>query len=162
MTLERIIQFRTLHNRFMQMLGIRVLEVEEGYAKCEMPVQEDFYNPNNSVHGGVIFTLADCVGGYAAATYGMRCTTLDANISYLKPAIGSKVLYGEAKEVKRGRTVLVFDVYVTDDTGLLIAKSTVTYYNLGVPIPETEEEEDNLKEKREKNAAQGRAAQQAE
>ena len=121
----------------------------------EIRRQEDFYLFNDDC---AVYTSS--VSGYAAATYGMRCTTLDANISYLKPAIGSKVLYGEAKEVKRGRTVLVFDVYVTDDTGLLIAKSTVTYYNLGVPIPETEEEEDNLKEKREKNAAPEGTAQQ--
>ena len=136
MTIEKIIQFRTVRNRFMQMLGIRVLEVKEGYARCEMPVQEDFLNPNDSVHGGVIFTLADCVSGYAAASHGMRCATMDSFISYLKPALTSKVLYGEAKEIKTGKTVLVYDVWVKDETDLLIAKCTFTYYNLGVPIPD--------------------------
>ena len=148
MTLERIVQFRTMHNRFMQMLGIRLVEIDEGYARCEMPIKEEYNNPNDSVHGGVIFTLADCVSGYAASTHGMRCTTLDSTISYLKPALNAKMLYGEAREVKYGKTVLVYDVSVTDDQDRLIARSTFTYYNLGVPIPETEEDTDNLKEKR--------------
>ena len=131
----------------MQMLGIRMVNVEEGYALCEMQVQEGFLNPNDSVHGGVIFTLADVAAGFAAHSYGMRCATMDSTISYLAPAIQSKTLYGEAKEIKRGKTVLVYDVWVTDDTKQLIAKSTITYFNLGVPVPETEEDEDNLKNK---------------
>ena len=146
MTLEKIIRFRTIHNRFMQMLGIRVIKVEEGYARCSMEIQDDFFNPNNSVHGGAIFTLADCVSGYAAASYGMRCTTMDAVISYLKPALAkSKTLYGEAKEIKHGKTVSVYDVWVTDEHETLIAKCTFTFYNLGVPIPDEMPDEEEMR-----------------
>ncbi|MBR0163123.1 MAG: PaaI family thioesterase [Lachnospiraceae bacterium] len=134
-TIEQLIEFRNRYNRFAVILGAKIIEMKEGYARCEMPVREDFYNPNHSVHGGVIFSLADITSGAAASSYGMRMTTMDATISFTAPAISSRVLYGEAKEVKRGKTVQVYDVWITDDLGKLIAKGMYTFYSLNEPIP---------------------------
>lgn len=133
-TIDQLKEYRNKYNRFAMILGARVTDMQEGYAKCEMPVKKDFYNPNNSVHGGVIFSIADIAAGAAAASYGMRMTTMDASLSFLAPALTSKMLYGEGREIKRGKSVCVYDVWITDDQGVLIAKGTYTFFSLNTPI----------------------------
>ena len=134
LSIEQLIEFRNRYNKFALILGARIVEMREGYSKCEMAVKEDFYNPNKSVHGGVIFSLADVASGAAAASRGYRMTTMDATLSFLAPAITSKMLYGEAHEIKKGKTVCVYDVEITDDTGKKIAKGMYTFFSLNEPI----------------------------
>lgn len=133
-TIEQLKDYRNKYNRFAVILGARIIDMQEGYARCEMPVRKDFYNPNGSVHGGVIFSLADIASGAAASSHGMRMTTMDASLSFLAPAVTSKVLYGEGREIKKGRTVCVYDVWITDDQDVLIAKGTYTFFSLNTPI----------------------------
>lgn len=54
---------------FIPWLGITVLEMKAGYCKGEMLVRSELNNPLGMVHGGVIFSLADTVGGLAVIAH---------------------------------------------------------------------------------------------
>lgn len=136
-SLEDYMAYRNNHNEYAAFLGIRTTEMKEGYARGELVVRREFENAIGSVHGGCLFSLADTVGGSAAASYGLRTTTLSSDFHYLSPGIGQKKLYAEAKEIKRGKKISVYDVEITGEDGKLLAKGTFTFFNLGLPlIPE--------------------------
>ncbi len=106
-------------------------ELGEGKAKAEIAVGKDQLNPMGSVHGGCLFSICDTVGGTAAMTHGAAVTTTTGTISYLNPATGCGTLYAEAVELKAGKTLYRYDVYIRDDRGILICKADMEYYKLG-------------------------------
>lgn len=120
------------YDGFAKYIGIEVLEAQDGYAKAQIKLDERHFNPIGSIHGGVIFALADTVSGVAVHRLGKYCTTLSSTISYLRAAMQGKsqYLYAEAKPIRIGRTICVMDVLVTDDLGKEIAKLTVEFYIL--------------------------------
>lgn len=113
---------------FISLVGINFLEVSLGFCKGELIVREELANPYGMVHGGCIFTLADTIGGSAALTHGKPIVTVDSNIHYLSPAVNTTKLIAEAKEIKYGSKIAVYEVNIMNDTGDLLATSTMSYF----------------------------------
>ena len=128
MDFERLKEAR--NTGFIREIGLNITEIREGYAKGEIELQPMHGNPIGSVHGGLIFSMADTVGGTAATSRGRFVTTVSGNINYLRPAMGCKKLIGESGEVKIGKNMCVYDVMITNETGKEIARATMTYYYL--------------------------------
>lgn len=115
---------------FIQYSHLTFTEFGLGSVKAEIEVKEDQLNPMGSVHGGCLFSICDTVGGTAAMTHGIAVTTTMGTISYLNPAAGCDKLYAEAVELKAGRTLYRYDVYIRDGEGMLICKADMEYYRL--------------------------------
>lgn len=130
-TFKKMVARRNNLDPFSNGIGIRMVEISEGYAKAEIIIEEKHLNPGNSVHGGCIFTLADTVGGAAAWSRGNYVATTSSNINYLNPALNTKKLVATAKEIKFGKSILVYEVEIWDEKDRLIAKATNSYYNIG-------------------------------
>ena len=77
---------------FVKLTGIGNVEVDEGYAKGEIEIKPVHLNPIGTVHGGVLFTLADTIGGLASISRGGFSTTVSSDIVYLNPTMNSKKL----------------------------------------------------------------------
>jgi len=112
---------------FYTLLGIRLVELGNGYAKMEMDVDETRHmNPFGSVHGGTYASLIDCATYWAAycdqdADTGY--TTLDISVSDLS-MVKSGRLTVTANAVKEGRSVCLCMAEVTDETGRLVSYGT--------------------------------------
>lgn len=117
-----------------RLLNIITDEVREGYARGRLIIKPEHMNPIGSVHGGCIFFLCDTIGGTAAISHGTYATTISGNINYLNPAIDTSVLTAVAREVKRGKNIIVCDVEVYDERKSIIAKGTFSYFNLNKPL----------------------------
>lgn len=126
---KRIVEFRDMG--FMKDIGLKSLEIGEGYAKSEVVIEPRHINPIGSVHGGVLYTIADAVGGTAAVSRGKMVTTLSGSMNYLRPAINCKKVIGESREIKVGKNVCVYEVMLRDETGKELALATMTYYYMG-------------------------------
>ena len=94
---------------FIQLLDMRITELSEGYCKGEMPLRPEILNPLGSVHGGCTFALAD-------------------TIHYLAPARNTEKLVAEAKEIKYGSTIAVYEVNVYKADGTMVATSIQSYF----------------------------------
>jgi acyl-CoA thioesterase len=134
MEFQKLIDFRNGCPGFTKEMGMRVTQASDGYAQVEMEMDERFYNPIGSIHGGVIFALADTAGGVAATSKGNFVTTVTGDINYLNAAMGNKRLIADARELKSGKNILVFDVTVTDEKETVIAEARMTYYSLHKPV----------------------------
>ncbi|HIV34430.1 MAG TPA: PaaI family thioesterase [Candidatus Blautia intestinigallinarum] len=139
MDYEKLIQFRDEGNHFTRKLGIQTVEIREGYAKVKLAVEKDHTNFLGSVHGGCLFSIADSVAGAAASSYGDYSTTVNASINYLVPALQVKELTGEARVIKHGKRISVFQVQIRNDEGKLLVQGEFTYYDMGKKIFQEEQ-----------------------
>lgn len=115
---------------FRDVLGIRIVERGEGFARGEMEVKEWHLNPLGIIHGGCLFSLADTVSGTAIMGHGHRVTTVNGSINFLRPGKPDGKMTAEAREVKYGRTFSVCDCQIFDDREKLVATTTMTFYHL--------------------------------
>ena len=113
------------------LFGARLVELARGRTVFEMPITgETAGGANGGVHGGILASLAD-IGVVAAVLSTCRQGeqmrgTAELNISYLRPAIG-ELIRVESNVIKKGRSLAVGDVDLTNERGALIAKARVTY-----------------------------------
>ncbi len=112
---------------FIKYNNIHVLDIKDSYAKMSALINENSLNPNGTVHGGLIFGLADSVMGIAARTTGHNVVTIDSSINYLHPGKGSKLI-AETEKIKVGKKTAVYRCNIYDEKDNLIAIATGTYY----------------------------------
>lgn len=125
---QRIIDYMRDVDCFNLYNNIELTKMEDGYAEGRCILTNHSMNPNGKVHGGLLFALADYVGGFCIGN--RNCVTQGANISYLRPADG-EYLIAKATPIKVGKRVAVVDVCVYDDKEVLVSKSTNTYFFVG-------------------------------
>ena len=118
-------------NPYHALIGVEMVERGEGYARCRLPVAEKVRGGvAGSVHGGVISALVDIASIQAISTLvrpdERMAGTAELNVSYLRPALG-EVVFAAARVLKKGRTLAVTDVDITDPNGRLLAKGRVAY-----------------------------------
>ena len=70
MDYELLRDIRNRKNAFGNLVGVKIVEIREGYAKTELEVRPELMNPIDSLHGGVLFTMIDITGGSAAVSHG--------------------------------------------------------------------------------------------
>lgn len=124
---QEIMETRNASNAFANLIGLKITEISDGYCTCEMLITDSMKNPIQSVHGGVLFTIADVTGGGAAASHGYNITTVDSSFHYLRPGINTTRLTSSARELKAGKKLLVYDVSVSDQNGIVLAEGIFTY-----------------------------------
>ena len=111
--------------------GAMVTAIHEDHsAEGELEIRTDTQNPMGMVHGGALFTLADTVAGTAAFTTGRNCVTLDSSMQFLSAARGDRVRC-TAKPKKAGRTILVYEISITDSEDRLVATGIFTFFATG-------------------------------
>ena len=115
---------------FIAKTGIELLEIEPGYAKGRIKLDDSCNNPMGYVHGGCLFTLADTVAGHGAIAYGKPVTTMSAEIHFLNPAKNTEYIEAEAKVIRNGGTTAIFDVMIRNDKNRDICKLTMTFYKI--------------------------------
>lgn len=130
MDYNKLIELRDRENPFSVFLGIKTTKIEEGYAEVELELKPEYMNPSNVVHGGCLYTLGDVVSGAAATSFGTKAVTVSGEYHYLSAAKNTKKIKARAQCIKQGKTLLVFDVRLTDDRNTMIGKGTFTYYRL--------------------------------
>ena len=136
---QKILELRNREGGAINHMGVRITDLGPGWAKGEIKTEDYHLNPIGSIHGGVLFFLADSVAGSAASTRGSAVTTSNGFIHFLNPAIGVKKLVAEAIEMKAGKNLLTYDVIIRTEKDKIISKATMEYYNLHVAIDEIDE-----------------------
>lgn len=115
-------------DKFAKFMGIRILELKEGYSKLTMTITEDMLNFHNIAHGGAIFSLADAAFAAASNSHGQKSLALCMNINYRSPANKGTRLVAECFEESFGRRTALYRIEVRSDDGKLIASSQGVVY----------------------------------
>lgn len=115
-------------NEYVQILGIEILELEKGYCLGRMKKSRQILNPYETMHGGSLYSLADIVAGTAACTYGHYVTTVNGSMNFLLPAKDTEYIQCEAKAVRQGKHLAVYDVVLSDDAGKELENGSFTFF----------------------------------
>jgi uncharacterized protein (TIGR00369 family) len=112
-----------------ELLGMSLVEVQEGRAVFSLEPAEWMYNPIGSVHGGVAATILDsCMGCAIHSTLpaGVAYTTSDLQIRYSRGmTVDTGRVIAEGKVVHAGRRLATAEGrLLVQDSGKLIAHGT--------------------------------------
>ena len=98
----------------LHLLGMHIVTAEAGIGRVSIPINERLMHPQQIVHGGVIFTLADTAMSMALISVlpvGTPFGTIEAKINFMLPADKGELL-AEGKVVHRGRSTAVLEATV--------------------------------------------------
>lgn len=112
---------------FPRLLGIRLVDVSEGYALCEMAYTAEMDNIHGMAHGGAIFSLIDEAFEISSNSHGTIAMALNMNVTYVKPAVKGTMLRAESKEMSRGRRTATYHITVEDGDGLVAVCQALVY-----------------------------------
>lgn len=87
----------------------RLTSITPGACEIMLPMSAAVTQQHGYFHGGVIGTLADAAGGYAANTLLMpvsECLSAEYKINFVAPAIGDSLI-ARGKVLKAGKTLVV-------------------------------------------------------
>ncbi len=119
---------------FTEFLRLRVAEEHGDGVTIECPLEPFYFNPDRTLHGGIIAAVADEAVWYAlehVLQQSRHSTTTELKVNYLRPAMDTACVRARATLVKTGRTLVVGTVELRDERGTLCAIATVTYMLLG-------------------------------
>lgn len=125
--LQDLIGSKDIVGKYFQ---IEVVDFADNFAKCIMPITEKHQNPLGIAHGGAIFSLADMCFETACHAAGRFCVNTQTSISFLNKGVGD-TLFAEAKLLKTGSKMVVYEVKITDTENTLVAQGQITGYCLG-------------------------------
>jgi acyl-CoA thioesterase len=108
-------------DRYAELLGIELLDVEPGYGLLSMVVRDDMFNFNRLPHGGAIFSLADEAFAAASNSHGTIAVALNMEISYLRAVSSGTRLLAKATEEHLGRRTALYHITVSTEDGDLVA-----------------------------------------
>ena len=106
---------------FSQWLGIRVLEIREGYSKITMTIRPEMLNGFGIAHGGIAFSMADSAFAFACNSRNNLSVALDTSINFIKPVHAGDVLTAEATELHNGNSTGLYQISITNERGHLVA-----------------------------------------
>src|SRR3990170_3494104 len=81
---------------FRELLGIKVLEIKDGYAKMSIRITKEHTNLHGLTHGGIIFALADCAFAEATNFGNNKAVAVQVSINFIKPSSSGDTLTAEA------------------------------------------------------------------
>jgi len=131
---EGRIRARLAANPYVNFMGIEVPELGQGFARFSLTVRPDFLNSQGFLQGGVVAALADEAVAYALFSLvpaDQKISTVEMKINFLG-AVTDGVVEARARIAKRGRTISLGEVEVSQGTRL-IAKGLCTYILLTPP-----------------------------
>lgn len=112
-------------------LGLTLEEVRAGYSRVAMATSPvTLGGIGGSVHGGLLAALIDIAMLEAVIPAFTEndepAGTADLNITYMRPVHGTRAV-AEATVLRKGKTLAVTEVTISDDQGRLCAKGRTIY-----------------------------------
>lgn len=93
----------------MKFIGAEITRVEAGEVEIELPFRQDLTQQNGFLHAGIITTIADSAGGYAAFSLMPKdadVLSVEFKVNLLSPAIGEKFV-AKSHVLRAGKTLII-------------------------------------------------------
>ena len=115
------------HNPFMKYNHMEIEKISPELSEVQIEVGRDARNLMGMVHGGLLYALADAVAGITARADGRKYVTQSAHINFIRN-ISEGTVTAKGILVRRGRSITIIRVPVTDKEGRLLAEVTVDMF----------------------------------
>jgi len=130
--LRHAIEARLARIPLARTLGVKLVRLERGECDLMLDDRRDLDGIFDSLHGGILTTLADSAIAFAALTLigpEESIATVELNVRFLAPC--REAVVAKSRVVKAGRTLITGDVELRGSTsGTLFATCGLTYIRL--------------------------------
>jgi uncharacterized protein (TIGR00369 family) len=109
-------------------IGVQVKEVAAGETVLRLDWRADLCTVGGILHGGALMTLADCAGAacaFAGLPAGARTSTIESSTHFFGAVRGGTVT-ATARPLHSGRSTIVVQTELRDDSGKLVGLTTQT------------------------------------
>lgn len=120
-------------------LGMEIVEARLDYAAVAMEVRPSMLNGHATIHGGMVFTLADTAFAYACNSANVATVAQQASIAFLSPAHAGERIVAEARRLAEVGRSGVTEVVVRGADGRTIAVFQGLSRSLGKPVIEEQD-----------------------
>jgi acyl-CoA thioesterase len=108
--------------------GFALGDITDETVSVTMVVREDHLNFHEVLHGGALFSLADCAFSLASNAHGDTAMAIDTHLALTAPARLSDTLTATAVELTRGRALATYRVDVIRDDDRTVGLFTGTVF----------------------------------
>jgi len=112
---------------YAQSLGIQMTKFEAGFAEAMLEVQSHMVNAYGTVHGAVIYALADHAFSLACNAYGKTSLGLSTTIQFIESAKPGDKLVARATELKRNYRTGFYRIDILHEQNLIATMEAVSY-----------------------------------
>ena len=134
---QKMVSGEVPHPPMLELLGIRLVEVEMGRVVFAANVEERFYNGTGVAHGGFASALLDTALGCsinATTPAGRRFTTLELKVNLTRPlTTAANPLRCEGKVINIGGRTAISEARIVGGDGKLYAYGTTTCIVVDLP-----------------------------
>ncbi len=120
---------------YAKFLGIKLLEIGEGTACAELDVKDHMLNTHGTVHGAILFALADYVFAAACNSYGKTAVGLSTTVNFMSPGRNGSCIKASAVEEKKNNRTSWYKIRVEGDGELLATMEALAYRKKDYFIP---------------------------
>ena len=102
----------------------------EDTSTITIPITPVIHNYIQTPHGGIIATIADAAMGELATQSlpdGFNVVTTNMNINYLQTTTNNQLI-AKGSFIRKGRTFIVMECVVEDETGKMLATASASFY----------------------------------
>ena len=95
--------------KFMDFIGAELIEIKPGYCEIHLPYKKELSQQHGYFHAGIIGTVADNSGGYAAFSLmpmDSSILTVEYKLNLIAPGDG-ELLIARGQVMKSGRTLTI-------------------------------------------------------
>lgn len=112
-------------------IGANIVELKEGYAKLSIPFKPEITRRGGVLHGGIIMTAMDIVGGLVTLTVndGKDQVTQELKINFLEP-MSKGPFTCEGQVIRKGKNTVVVEIKFFDSENKLGAIALGTWFIL--------------------------------
>jgi acyl-CoA thioesterase len=112
---------------YAQSLGIQLTKFEAGFAEANLEVQSHMVNAHGTVHGAVIYALADHAFSVACNAYGKTSVGLSTTIQFIEAAKPGDRIVALATEVRRNFRTGFYRIEIFHEEILIATMEAVSY-----------------------------------
>jgi acyl-CoA thioesterase len=112
---------------YAQSLGIQLTKFEAGFAEANLEVQSHMVNAHGTVHGAVIYALADHAFSVACNAYGKTSVGLSTTIQFIEAAKPGDRIVARATEVIRNFRTGFYRIEIFHEEILIATMEAVSY-----------------------------------
>jgi acyl-CoA thioesterase len=114
-------------DKFREYLGAEIIEAEEGYARVEGIVREEFTNFHGTAHGSFIIAMADFALAIAANSDNIRRFAATIKMDFFKPAYVGEKIVAESRKTGGGRKLTFYENQVLKDDEVIAKGDAIAY-----------------------------------
>lgn len=112
---------------YAQSLGIQLTKFEAGFAEALLEVQSHMVNAYGTVHGAVIYALADHAFSVVCNAYGKTSVGLSTTIQFIEAAKPGDRIVARAIEVRRNFRTGFYRIEIFHEQNLIATMEAVSY-----------------------------------